>query len=62
MIVIINGSFGVGKTTVARLLRSALSGSVIYDPEWAGSALVRLPAWVRLQGAGTDDFQNIAHE
>ncbi len=60
MIVMLNGSFGVGKTTVATLLRQALPGSVIYDPEWAGSVLMRVPKWVRLKGSGTDDFQDIA--
>ena len=59
MIVVINGSFGAGKTTVANLLRKALPGSVVYDPEWAGSVLMRLPKWARLKGAGTDDFQDI---
>jgi hypothetical protein len=59
MIVVINGSFGVGKTTVARLLREAFPGSAVYDPEWAGLALMRLPRWVGLRGAGTDDFQDI---
>ena len=60
MIVLINGSFGVGKTTIANLLRAALPGSAIYDPEWAGLGLMRLPGWVGLQGSGTDDFQDIA--
>lgn len=50
----INGSFGVGKSTVARLLRRALPGSVIYDPEWVGFVLMRLP------GTRTDDFQHVA--
>lgn len=59
MIVVINGSFGVGKTTVAKLLREAFPGSAVYDPEWAGLALMRLPKWVGLKGAGTDDFQDI---
>jgi len=59
MIVIINGSFGVGKTTVASLLRHTLPGSAIYDPEWAGSVLMRLPKWLKLTGSGTDDFQDI---
>jgi broad-specificity NMP kinase len=58
MVVIINGSFGVGKTTVARLLRGALHGSVIYDPEWVGMALMRLPKRFGLKG--TDDFQDMA--
>jgi hypothetical protein len=59
MIVIINGSFGVGKTTIARLLRRAIPGSMIYDPEWAGSVLMRLPSWIHLSGRRTDDFQDI---
>lgn len=59
MILLINGSFGVGKTTVAKLLRRALAGSVIYDPEWSGMVLMRLPGWIKLKGSGTDDFQHI---
>ncbi|MCI0388024.1 MAG: AAA family ATPase [Acidobacteria bacterium] len=55
----INGSFGVGKTTVAKLLRNSLPGSVIYDPEWAGSVLMRLPRLIKLEGSGSDDFQDI---
>jgi hypothetical protein len=39
MIALINGSFGVGKTTIAKLLRNSLPGSAIDDPEWAGSVL-----------------------
>lgn len=59
MIVMINGSFGIGKTTVAKLLRRSLQGSVIYDPEWAGLVLMRLPTWIKLKGARSDDFQDI---
>jgi chloramphenicol 3-O-phosphotransferase len=59
MIVIINGSFGVGKTTVANLLCKALPGSAMYDPEWAGYILRRLPKWITLKGSGTDDYQDI---
>jgi broad-specificity NMP kinase len=59
MIVLINGSFGVGKTTIAKLLRRRLPGSVIYDPEWAGVALMRSAKWISYQGSGTDDFQDI---
>lgn len=59
MIVLINGSFGVGKSTVANLLRNAFPGSAVYDPEWAGSVMMSLPRWIKLKGAGTDDFQDI---
>jgi hypothetical protein len=59
-VVLINGSFGVGKTTVARALRTRAPGAVIYDPEWIGSAIRRLPRWIALRGHGTDDFQDIA--
>jgi hypothetical protein len=44
---------------VANLLRESLPKSVIYDPEWAGFVLRRLPRWIRLEGSGTDDYQNI---
>lgn len=59
MIVMINGSFGIGKTTVAKLLNDSLPGSLIYDPEWAGLVLMRLPKWIKLKGSGSDDFQHI---
>lgn len=60
MIVMINGCFGIGKTTAARLVRKALPGTLIYNPEWAGSALMRLPKFIRLKGSGTQDFQDIS--
>ena len=59
MIILINGSFGIGKSTVARLLRRGVPRSLVYNPEWAGSILMRLPRWIKLRGAGTDDFQDI---
>jgi hypothetical protein len=59
MIIMINGPFGAGKSTVAKRLRSALPGSKIYDPEWAGSVLMRASKLIRLKGLGTDDFQDI---
>jgi len=39
MIVLINGSFGVGKTTVAELLVKRISNSILFDPEIVGSCL-----------------------
>ena len=57
MILLINGSLGVGKTTVGRILRQRIAGSVLYNPEWAGSVLMRLP--IQFKGSGTDDFQDI---
>lgn len=58
-VILVNGSFGVGKTVVARGLRAVLPGSAIYDPEYVGSVLRRLPRWVPLSGSGTDDFQDM---
>lgn len=52
MFVLINGSFGIGKTTVARELRARLKAA-IYDPEIAGLALQRLP------GLRVPDFQDL---
>lgn len=54
MFVLINGAFGVGKSTVARELRSLVPGSVIFDPEWIGFALQRL------RGRRISDFQDLA--
>ena len=39
MIIWINGSFGVGKTSTAKLLKNKLNKSIIYDPEEIGGFL-----------------------
>jgi len=39
MIVFVNGPFGVGKTTVARLLAEKIPHAVLYDPEVIGAVL-----------------------
>ena len=39
MYVLLNGSFGVGKSHVARELRRSLPDSAIADPEWIGVLL-----------------------
>jgi predicted kinase len=54
MFVLINGAFGVGKTSVARELRSRVRGSVIYDPEPIGVVLQRVPR------RRVSDFQHLA--
>jgi len=53
MFVLINGAFGIGKSTVARELRALLPKSAIFDPEWVGLALQRTP------GRKASDFQNL---
>jgi predicted kinase len=59
VIVLLNGAFGIGKSTVARHLRERLPGSAIFDPELVGFVLQRLPTFVPLAGRGTDDFQDL---
>lgn len=54
MYLLINGAFGVGKSTVARELRSLLPRAAVFDPEWVGLALHRLP------GGRVSDFQHLA--
>jgi predicted kinase len=53
MFVLLNGAFGVGKTSVARELRPLVPGSVIYDPEPVGVVLQRVLRPV-------SDFQDLA--
>jgi chloramphenicol 3-O-phosphotransferase len=58
-VVLINGSFGVGKTAVAVALRSRLAGSTIYDPECTGPVLRLAARYLPLSGSTTDDFQDM---
>ena len=54
MFVLINGAFGIGKTRVARELRTRVPGSAIFDPEAVGFVLRRLP------GYRASDYQHLA--
>jgi gluconate kinase len=51
MILLLNGAFGIGKTTVARALVPRLGRAVLFDPELIGIALQRF--------ARVDDFQDL---
>ena len=52
MIVWINGSFGVGKTSTAELLKNELNNSIIYDPEEIGEFVSNIFNYEK------DDFQD----
>jgi hypothetical protein len=54
MIVFINGSFGVGKTTVANMLLQELPNSLLYDAEEVGFMLRNILRPIDWSG----DFQN----
>ena len=56
MILFINGPFGVGKTTVARVLVEKTPNAMLYDPETIGSVLQRVLGPVKK----ADDFQDYA--
>jgi hypothetical protein len=55
VVIFINGSFGVGKSTVSRLLVKQLRRGVLFDPEPLGVVLARL-IWIWRR---VDDFQDL---
>lgn len=60
MIVMINGAFGAGKTTIAEMLLPLIPNSMIYDPEEVGYMLRKIVTEeIRLEKERTDDFQDI---
>jgi hypothetical protein len=56
VILLLNGAFGIGKTTAARALVRRFPRAVLYDPEVIGIALQRV---ARLTGRKVDDFQDL---
>ena len=56
MIVFVNGPFGVGKTTVARLLAEKIPHAMLYDPEKIGAVLHKVLGPVHR----VEDFQDYA--
>ena len=59
MIIFINGSFGVGKTTVTTQLAEHLPNAMLYDPELVGAILREMTHGIRSGKEDSDDFQDI---
>jgi tRNA uridine 5-carbamoylmethylation protein Kti12 len=60
MIIMINGAFGSGKTSAAKMLHPVIRNSIIYDPEEIGYMVRKIiPEEFRLEEEQTDDFQDI---
>ncbi len=60
MIIMINGSFGVGKSTTAAALVQRLPDAMLFDPEDVGQLARYITRDVRSLAEDTDDFQDIA--
>lgn len=59
MIIMINGAFGVGKTSVSQELLKVIENSMLYDPEEVGYMLRNvLPGDIKRLEAETGDFQD----
>jgi chloramphenicol 3-O-phosphotransferase len=60
VILFLNGSFGVGKTSVAKALVEHLPRSVRYNPEiFPDGWLWRLPRFIKLANRDTGDYQDM---
>ena len=59
MFILLNGSFGIGKTTAARRLAEVVPHAAISDPEAVGFVLRRLPAWMLGLPRQPIDYQDI---
>lgn len=60
MFILLNGSFGIGKTTTAGLLAQQMPQTAISDPEHVGYVLRRLPAWMLGLRQQPGDYQDMA--
>ena len=61
MIILINGAFGVGKTSVATELVRTLDNFMLFDPEVVGFMLRHvIPDEIRTADERTDNFQDLA--
>ncbi|UAL53104.1 MULTISPECIES: AAA family ATPase [Metabacillus] len=60
MIIMINGAFGVGKTTICNELLIEINNSMLFDPEEVGFMLRNIiPEEVKRLEAETGDFQDL---
>ena len=60
MIIMINGAFGIGKSTTALHLAKCLPNVMIYDPEEVGFMLrTIIPDVMKLDDEKTEDFQDL---
>lgn len=56
----LNGAFGVGKTSTAEVLSQVLPNSMLFDPEEVGSMVRKITQGVREGNEDTGDYQDIA--
>lgn len=60
MIIMINGAFGVGKTSVASELLKTMDDSMLFDPEVVGFMLRHvIPDEIKKSNERTDNFQDL---
>jgi hypothetical protein len=61
LIIMLNGAFGVGKSTVAKVLVDRLAPNAhLFDPERVGTMVRRVTQGIRTHDEDTEDFQDIA--
>lgn len=60
MVIMLNGSFGIGKTTTAQALVQCLPHAMIFDPEEVGMMLRAMTHGIRSPHEDTGDFQDLA--